>query len=163
MKRILLAVLLISGIQTINAQGNYIQINGTTNVNSFKCTNASFRNDNFSGSQLPDISLKVNDFDCQNRMMTKDFQKTLESEKYPNLSIKFVKITKSQNGYSAQIQVMMMDKSRTYQIAFSEQKEKWTGKKQVRFSDFDIKPPKKMGGMIVVRDELDLIFSLTAK
>ena len=31
-------------------------------------------------------------------------------------------------------------------------------KQQVRFSDFGITPPKKMAGMIVVKDELDLSF-----
>ena len=34
------------------------------------------------------------------------------------------------------------------------------GNKRLRFSDFNIIPPKKMGGIISVNDELDLFFSL---
>lgn len=166
MKRILLAFLMIWGLQLINAQENFIQIIGNTNINSFKCINDSFKNNEkyqLSNSQLPYINLKVNDFDCHNKTMTNDFQKTLSSDKFPNLIIRFLKVTKDNNGYNAQIQVGMMDKTKTYQVNFTNEKEKLIGKKQVRFSDFGIKPPKKMGGMIVVKDELNLLFSLATK
>jgi hypothetical protein len=55
----------------------------------------------------------------------------------------------------------MMNVSRKYTIEFSEYNKSLVGNKRLRFSDFNIIPPKKMGGMVYVKDELDLFFSLS--
>lgn len=149
------------------AQGNFVQINGSTNVNKFQCINNKFKNDgsvyNFSDKNLPNIILKVIDFDCGNKMMTKDFQKILNAEKYPNMTIKFINFTKNQDGFNALVEVKMMNQSKRYNIEFEIENNKLIGRKNVKFSDFNITPPKKMGGMIVVKDDLDLTFSLATK
>ncbi len=151
----------------ILAQENYVQINGSTNINNFKCINNTFKAPNgaytFSGKHLPNIALKVNEFDCRHKVMTSDFQKTLSASQFPYLTIKFIAFNKTNNQYNAQVEVKMMDKSRTYNIAFSVEDGKLIGKRNVKFSDFDITPPKKMGGMIVVKDDLNLVFALSAK
>ena len=150
-----------------NAQENFVKINGSTNVNSFQCVNSKFKNDgsvySFSEKNLPNIILKVTDFDCGNKMMTRDFQKILNAEKYPEMTIKFIKFTKTQKNYIAVVEVKMMNQSRRYNVEFAMENNKMTGRKNVKFSDFNITPPKKMGGMIVVKNDLDLIFSLSAK
>ena len=53
-----------------------------------------------------------------------------------------------------------MNRVKTYTTDFTENGKTITAKQSVKFSDFGIIPPKKMGGMIVVKDELDLYFSL---
>lgn len=166
MKPFLFILLSLLGLKSINAQQNQIQIVGNTNINSFKCTNDSFRSNEklqLNKAQLPNIVLKVDDFDCQNKTMTRDFQKTLSSDKHPQLTIKFLKVTKTNGGYNSQVQVGIMDKTKTYQVNFNTNKGLLIGKKQVRFSDFGINPPKKMGGMIVVKDELNLLFSFPSE
>ncbi|MGC4128468.1 MAG: hypothetical protein QM564_02675 [Bergeyella sp.] len=167
MKRIFWTFLLIvnSGIQAVSAQENFVQINGSTNINNFKCINNAFNlpeGTSLTG-KLPAIALKVNDFDCHNKVMTKDFRETLHSDKYPNLDIKILKFVKNQNAYSAQVEVLMMSKSRTYNVSFNLENGKYVGKKMVKFSEFGIRPPKKMGGMIIVKDDLNLIFTLSAR
>lgn len=151
----------------VSAQENSIKINGSTNINKFQCINNKFKNDGgvytFSEKNLPNIVLKVTDFDCGNRMMTKDFQKILNAEKYPNMTIKFISFIKNQGGFNALVEVKMMDQSKRYNIEFDIENNKLVGRKNVKFSDFNITPPKRMGGMIVVKDDLDLIFSLTTK
>jgi polyisoprenoid-binding protein YceI len=117
----------------------------------------------FTEKNLPYIVLKVNDFDCGNRMMTKDFQKILNAEKYPNMTIKFINFIKNQTSYLAVVEVKMMNQSKRYNIEFEVENNKLIGRKNVKFSDFNITPPKKMGGMIVVKDDLDLTFSLATK
>lgn len=148
------------------AQGNYVQINGSTNINNFKCVNDSFKSEKvaeiINGKSLPNITLKVDDFDCKNKIMTSDFKKTLDADDYPALMIKFLNIQKKLNIYNAKIEVKMMDKSRVYNINLCLQNGKLTGKSPVKFSDFNIKPPKKMGGMVVVKDDLNLVFALDA-
>lgn len=97
-------------------------------------------------------------------MMTSDFRKILQSDKYPNLTIKFIEFTKtSSDRFNAILEVKMMTVSRKYQIEFSMYNNNLVGNKRVRFSDFKIIPPKKMGGMVYVKDELDLFFSLSVK
>ena len=150
------------------AQQNGVEINGWTNVNTFKCTKINFKNSptiySFSGKQLPNLQLQVNDFDCKNKMMTADFRKTLHSDKYPVLTIKFINFAKTGgNRFSATVEVKMMTVTRKYNIEFSEYKNSLVGNKRLKFSDFNIVPPKKMGGMVYVKDELDLLFSLAIK
>ena len=150
-----------------NAQENFVKINGSTNVNGFQCVNNKFKNDGsiyyFSEKNLPNIILKVTDFDCGNKMMTKDFQKILNAEKYPEMTIKFIKFTKTQKNFIAVVEVKMMNQNRRYNVEFELENNKMIGRKNVKFSDFNIIPPKKMGGMIVVKDDLDLTFSLVTK
>ena len=149
------------------AQENFVQINGSTNVNKFQCVNNKFKAETgvyaFTERNVPNIILKVNEFDCGNKMMTKDFQKILNSEKYPNMTIKFINFTKVQKNYIAVVEVKMMNQSKRYNVEFEIENNKLIGRKNVKFSDFNITPPKKMGGMIVVKDDLNLVFSLATK
>lgn len=165
MKAFLTVVPLLLGI-FMSAQDNYIQISGSTNINTFKCTNNTFRtpggNFTISERNLPNIALKVDDFDCRNKMMTSDFQKTLSAEDHPYLNIRFLSLDKNKAVYNAQIEVKMINRSKIYNITLWLENGKLTGKRSVKFSDFNILPPTKMGGMIVVKDDLNLVFALAA-
>lgn len=165
-KIIIFAILLFSA--NVFAQKNGLEINGWTNINTFKCSNPKFKNSSsvysFTGNQLPNISVAVDDFDCRNKMMTADFRKVLQSDKYPNLNIRFIEFKKSNsNKFEAVVEVKMMTVARKYNIEFSLYNNSLVGNKRLRFSDFKIVPPKKMGGMVYVKDELDLVFSLETK
>lgn len=156
------------------AQSNsYLQISGKSNVNSFKCINNSIYQK--SAITLPknftekiesnnSINLIVKDFTCENKMMTSEFRKTLNAEKFPFFYLKIVSFSKkSLNQYTGIVEVKMMNKTKTYTVDFTENEDHIIGKKTVRFSDFGINPPQKMGGLLVVRDNLDLLFSLPYK
>ncbi|MDQ0475506.1 MULTISPECIES: hypothetical protein [Chryseobacterium] len=165
-KIIIFAILLFSA--NAFAQKNGLEINGWTNVNTFKCSHPRFKNSgsvySFTGNQLPNISVSVDDFDCRNKMMTNDFRKVLQSDHYPNLNIRFLEFKKSNsNKFEAVVEVKMMTVARKYSIEFSLYNNSLVGNKRLRFSDFKIVPPKKMGGMVYVKDELDLVFSLETK
>lgn len=152
----------------IFAQKNGLEINGWTNVNTFKCSNAKFPTSGsvytFVGKQLPNLVFKLNDFDCRNRMMTSDFKKILKAEQFPDFTIRFLEFTKSSgNKFQAVVEVKMMTVSKKYPVEFTNYKNSLVGNKRLRFSDFNIIPPKKMGGMVYVKDELDLVFSLAIK
>ena len=148
------------------AQQNGLEINGWTNINTFKCTESQFKNSpsvySFSGMKLPNLIFKITNFDCGNRMMTADFRKTLQSDKFPNLTIKFLEFKKtSATKFQAVVEVKMMTVSRNYNIDFTYYKNSLVGNKRLKFSDFQIVPPRRMGGMVYVKDELDLVFSLS--
>ena len=79
----------------------------------------------------------------------------------PQLQVSFGKFKKNTAGtYSSLAEVKLMNKVRNYTIELTENGNIITAKQVVKFSDFGITPPKKMGGMIVVKDELQLFFNL---
>lgn len=168
MKTLSTLLLIILFSISVFAQKNGLEINGWTNINTFKCSNPKFKNSSsvysFTGNQLPNISVAVDDFDCRNKMMTADFRKVLQSDKYPNMIIKFLEFKKTaSNKFEAVVEVKMMTVARKYNIEFSNYNNSLVGNKRLKFSDFKIVPPKKMGGMVYVKDELDLVFSLETK
>ncbi len=67
MKNTIAILLLIISPIMVFAQKNGVEINGWTNVNTFKCTNINFKNSptiySFTGNQLPNLQLQVEDFD----------------------------------------------------------------------------------------------------
>jgi polyisoprenoid-binding protein YceI len=144
------------------AQENSFTIVGKTNINTFKCINKNFDTPNaFGYINNSKITINVADFNCKSEYITKDFRKTLNADKYPQIQVNFGKFKKNTNGsYSALTEVKLMNKVKTYTTDFTENGKTITAKQSVKFSDFGIIPPKKMGGMIVVKDELDLYFSL---
>ncbi len=165
MKNKILHLILLMSTGFYFSQQNAVEINGWTNINTFKCINNSFSNSpnvySFTGNELPNVVLKVNDFDCRNRIMTSDFRKTLNSEKFPFLTIRFLNFYRqTSNAFNATVEVKMMNVVKKYTIEFSDYKGSLVGNKRLKFSDFNIVPPKKMGGMVYVKDELDLFFSL---
>ncbi|WP_027376308.1 hypothetical protein [Kaistella palustris] len=164
MKNFTLIFILIFLSATIFAQKNKVEINGWTNVNTFKCVNANFVTSvpvSVKSRDLPNIALKVTDFDCRNRMMTADFRKTLNAENHPVLTVKFLSISPTKfNKITALVEVKMMNVAHKYMVEFSEDNGSLVGNKRLKFSDFNIEPPKRMGGMVYVKNELDLLFSL---
>lgn len=143
------------------AQENYFTIIGKTNVNTFKCIDKNFNTPlSFGNLSANKITLNVTDFNCKYDYITKDFRKTLSADKFPQIQINFGKFKKNANGtYTSLAEVKLMNKVKIYNIELTETGKFLTGKQQVKFSDFEIIPPKKMAGMIVVKDELDLYFS----
>ncbi|MHA6698157.1 hypothetical protein [Chryseobacterium sp. A321] len=145
------------------AQNNSIVIAGKTNVNTFKCTHTNLPLlPALQSDKLPNIQLKVADFDCRNKLMTNDFRKTLSHTMYPTLSIRFVKLKKlgTSNYYKATLEVQLMRSQKTYDITLFQEGNQLVGTKRIQFSDFHISPPTRLGGSIKVQDELDLSVSL---
>lgn len=64
------------------------------------------------------------------------------------------------NKFTAMVEVKMMNLIMKYTIEFSKNKNSLVGTKRLKFSDFNNVPPKKIGGMIYVKNDIDLLFSL---
>ena len=145
---------------------NTIFILGKTYVYSFKCTNCNLPNPviKISGAifSLPDFKVEVDGFDCANKIMTKDFKATLKSDQYPTINIDFTSFNKTNTGkYGCWANVTLMNRVKKYYFEFTlSSNNQLIGSRTIKFSDFGIAPPKKMGGMIRVDDNLNLKFKL---
>ena len=94
-------------------------------------------------------------------MMTSDFRKTLNASAFPKMYVHILKVERSSADlYRATVEVTITDKSKTYDVDFVRQDKVLVGKRNVKFSDFNIIPPRRMGGMVVVNDNLGLDFRL---
>ena len=61
------------------------------------------------------------------------------------------------------VQVKMMNKVKKYFVDLTLKDSVLVGNKTLHFSEFDIVPPKKFGGMVSVKDDLNIAVSLKVK
>lgn len=171
--------------QTNNTEIWYVKsnsqltVNGATNINTFTCSVPSYgKADTLAFTSQNGLSnrsavncilhIPVMSFDCGNRFMTKDLQKTMHAEKYPHLAIDIKTLVPfhqmSGKSIEGKTMITIAGVSKPYYIQFAVTKSGANyflkGKKQVLFSDFKLHPPSKLGGSIKVKDELDVEVNL---
>lgn len=158
-----------------------LKVNGSTNVNKFSCVIPNYPNADtlaFYRTNLNEpikitgvMILDVRAFDCHNPIMTKDLRKTLKAEKFPNLIIKFISLSKypdpseKDNSLKGAVTISIAGVTKKFDIAYkclpiNGNTITLIGSKQVTFSDFNILPPRKLGGMIQTNDALAVEFIL---
>ena len=162
-----------------------VTVNGSTNVNKFSCsipdytgfdTLNIFKN---SSKNLPvgmsgRLKLPVSRFDCLNKMMTKDLRKTLNSEEFPMLYIKFISLEKYpdmrsgpetlKGAVSIELAGVSKKVNVNYKISMDDEHViHLLGKQSVNFSDFQLTPPKKFAGMVRANDKLEVEFNINFK
>lgn len=170
--------------QWVVTRGCSLTVNGSTNVNKFNCAIAFYNqtdtlsfHTNYS-SEIVKMSgkmrLPVENFDCHNPMMSKDLQKTLKAKEFPHLEIHFISLSRFPNRelnndkIKGVLIIKLAGVSKKIEIEYQTKKidtNKLTliGKKRITFSDFNIIPPRKLGGMIKTNNELDIEFVLNVK
>jgi hypothetical protein len=161
-----------------------LKVNGSTNINKFSCVIPEYTKPDtllfykankdepikITGS----LALDVQKFDCKNAMMTSDLRKTLKAKRYPKIIIRFLNLSHypissfKESLITGAVTIEIAGTVKRFDIDYrytmtGDKVLKLIGTKQVKFSDFDIDPPKKLGGMIKTNDELDVEFSLYIK
>jgi hypothetical protein len=170
------------GVWLIDSKSRLV-IYGYTNVNNFTCKIASssgtdtlqyVRNDTtcetlFSRNQM---SIPIRSFDCGPRQISKDFHKTLKSETYPALLINFRSLRNfsvtDNSSIPGVIDITLAGVTAQYTVRFCLKIKNndtiiLTGMHQVNFSDFKLKAPEKLSGLIKVQEALDVEFNLVLK
>ncbi|MGZ5286735.1 MAG: YceI family protein [Flavisolibacter sp.] len=164
-------------------KGCSLKVDGKTNVNSFSCAITGYdtpdtilvaRQSNMPLKLKGQISLSVQNFDCHNSIMTSDLRKTLKSKEFPRLTIRFLTLGRYPDensrdaltkgwvvielaGVSKQVEV-------NYRVVSADRTQiNLMGTQKIHFSDFNIKPPSKIGGMIKTQNELQVVFDLRVK
>ncbi len=159
------------------------KVNGRTNINQFSCIIPEFAQCDtlvFNGSN-PDGPVKMNGsmvldllrFDCHNQMMTSDLRKTLKVKTFPKLIIRFLNLSKYPDPLRAgnvtgTVAIELAGVVKKFDVSYtctavSAGNVSLTGSRQLNFSDFDLVPPRKLGGMIKTDNELNVEFILNAR
>lgn len=162
-------------ISIVNPQ-SIISINGESNVSSIRCRytspfpsvtlrhNADLVEDIFdvNGDSL---RLEVTGFDCGKRGINRDFRKTLKAGDYPLIKIWVESISlENETDHLATVSVSITGTVKTYNIPLEVLKEDnsymITGDQEILLTDFNLKPPRALFGLVKVRDEFIVSFDL---
>jgi hypothetical protein len=165
-------------------QGSSLTVNGSTNVNTFQCDIANYNLPDTvtcfklqqRGAVLPmtgKLNLSIDAFDCHNKMMTSDLRKTLKAKDFPILSVRFITINsfpdfKNPIKITGIVDIGLAGVSKKFEINYyftadDKQRVYLKGDQKIHFSDFNLNPPSKLGGIIKAKDELLVEFKLNLK
>lgn len=161
--------------------GSSLSITGDTNITDFSCGydmelldpiyrvnylenegEISFRN--------TILKLKNSGFDCGSKGINKDFHALLQSDQYPMINLKLLRVQIQDSKTAlAIVAIGIAGQVREYEIPVQllpaqgeghEQGFHIAGQLQLNISDYGLQPPKKLFGIIVVKDDIQINFNL---
>ncbi|KAA8481690.1 YceI-like domain-containing protein [Arcticibacter tournemirensis] len=166
-------------------KGGSLQVQGSTNINTFNCAITGYsspdtivvykKQGNAAAVSLNGgLSLDVKLFDCRNPVMTSDLRKTLKAKDYPKLKIRFLslnefpKLDSQTDNVTGVVDIELAGVTRRFIVNykfFRDQQKiiRLIGERDVHFSDFNLTPPRKLGGMIKTDNKLRVQFELGMK
>jgi hypothetical protein len=169
---------ILAQVQTRNISGlpaeceNYLYINGESNVNQFSFrynkTSYSERNSNVStDSDNIEIFIPIKDFVASNPMMYSDFLVLMKEAEYPVIRVSFSKqklsgVGRTSSGSCPDISINIAGITKTYEVPCSVVRCSdylhLSGEKNLKLSDFHLKPPQKLFGFVKVNNEITVNF-----
>jgi hypothetical protein len=145
-----------------------IEITGASTVGKYNCSNTFYKKDsiylNSAKKNNFNTDIKMSDFDCGNKIMTKDLQGTVKIKKFPNSTVFLSDIKSCGKNYKCNLTFLITNKTLKYKdFILYNTEDKLQGSLNLNFSDMEMQPPIKMAGLIKVRDEIVINFSLYKK
>jgi hypothetical protein len=159
-----------------------LTIHGATNINTFTCLLESYQGHdtlqyyhNATTSELQfmanRMSIPIQHFDCGSRQISKDFRKTLKSDAFPYIDIRFISLggntVADKKALSGKMDIVIAGVTRRYAVRFKAESKNGqvvlSGGQSVSFADFNLKAPEKLRGMIRVKEVLQVEFYLVLK
>lgn len=152
-----------------------LTITGDTNINEFLCAyNTSLipntGNMKFTGNpeeiRFENAILKLDNkgFDCGNKAINKDFQSLLKSSEYPEIELELKELSfKTTNQAIALITISIAGKQKDYKVPVIIKENpvaQYAGKLNLDINDFNLILPKKLFGLIVVKEDIEINFNL---
>lgn len=142
-----------------------IEITGVSTVGKYNCSNTFSKKDTVYLNSVKKNSfnteIKMSNFDCGNKIMTKDLQGTVKVKTFPNSVVCITDIKPSGKNYKCNLAFYITNKTLKYKdfILYTND-EKIHGSLNLKFSDIELEPPVKMAGLIKVKDDIIIDFSL---
>lgn len=161
---------------------SHLRIEGRTNINRFCCQVSQYdKPDTLTVCQREDqpaivrlkggLAIDIEDFDCANRPMTKEFKKTLKYQQYPQLKISFLDISRMPGSgavaetLKGNVEVELAGVCKRFEMDYTVNGKggavfDLVGERSFYFADFGLTPPSKMGGLVRVGEQLKVVFCL---
>jgi len=148
-------------------------IKGTSSVNTFIC--------NYDASHLQATKIvrfqKINNllkldgatlelqnigFDCGNKGINKDFHQLLKTDKFPHIKLDVNEILTEDNKITSFVTITIAGIQKSYWVPVTvpESNLAYDGVLCINILDFNLTPTKKMMGLIVVHEEIEINFNL---
>jgi hypothetical protein len=161
-----------------------LNIQGATNVNNFQCdvteylrADTFFYTNNDESGKLTftnsSLTVDIKRFDCHSKLITSDFKNTLQVDKNSTFKITFQSLDQFTNPCDNQVINGIVDVGLTGIIKRTEisyiintlpgNRITLTGSHIFYFSDFNLKAPRKLGGLIRTKDQIKVNFRLFFK
>lgn len=157
-----------------------LQVAGKSNVNEFSCKIREYAaKDTITCSDEPaktitlsgELKMDVLSFNCNSSVITKDLRKTLKAETYPTFNIRFLSLQsmptllRNTELIKGCLEVELAGVVKKFELnyaftAIGAGYIKLTGSHRFCFSDFNLSPPRKLAGLIKIKDEFDVSFQL---
>ncbi|WP_339609133.1 YceI family protein [uncultured Planktosalinus sp.] len=150
---------------------SFLYIKGTSNINTFTCvydaktlsrkipvtytkSSGSYYFENVS------LQLKNDGFNCGNKMINKDFHDLLQTETFPSIQFQLNELIMKQNQLEAKVTLQIAGIKKQYSVPVKTHGElaPIEGLLCLNITDFGLTPPKKMMGMIVVKEDIEIVF-----
>jgi hypothetical protein len=167
----------------IIASDSSLEVQGKTNVSKYSC--AILHYDHTDTLQLirgtsggiglcGSMNLSIERFDCHNAMMTNELRKTLRSTEFPVLHIQFLSLSAlpvlgiRPLPVSGIVDIKLAGCLKRYNVNYQISKDlkgmiHLVGTRDVSFSDFQLTPPKKLGGLVRSEDKITVVFNLNIR
>lgn len=186
MRFLLLTILIcFSSFQSRNVTGNWViernstlAIDGSSNINKFTCDIREYvktdtlrsvsdeaRKKYFFTNSL--LSVDIKKFDCHHKYITSDFRKMLKADAYPNLVIRFISLEEFHHDgvVKGLVEIELAGKKKRMEVNYNSfhigaNQLRLEGIKLMKFSDFELEAPRKIGGLIKINEEIKVHFNL---
>jgi hypothetical protein len=166
-------------VRWVVEKNSTLRVDGKSNVNSFTCNITEYTekdtlilsNDLSRPIRLSgDLQMNVMAFNCHSSLITKDLRKTLKSEEYPRMIIRFLSLNcmpSLQNkceSIKGWVEVELAGTTRRFELSYTFSRAgayiQLNGGRNFCFSDFKLSPPRKLAGLIKIKDDFDVNFQL---
>ncbi len=144
-----------------------ITVEGQTSLGSFKCDylNQGFKDTLFINSskvQKPIVfDIPVHEFGCGNFLLNKDFRKTIKADEFPHAKVTVSNLKTKGKNYTCDVIVNIVGKRLEYKsLELTNGSSRLKGNIILNFDELDLVPPKKLGGLIKVEEQLALEIKL---
>lgn len=111
------------------------------------------------------LAIPVRSFNCGNILLNKDFEKTLNASQHPYTKIEVVCLKRDGKNYKGNLNLIIAGKTIPLQnVSFTTCTTNGVSNLKsnicLNFSEIGLTPPKKMGGLFKVEDELQVMVEL---
>lgn len=161
-------------------ENSSLQITGKTNVSKFSCAfdfdvlkdslQISYqKKNNILQFRNAVLHLQNKGFDCGGKAINKDFHKLLKTEKYPQIKMRLKHIEKQKNVLDSvftnvEFTINNITKAYKVQTYFCKEGKKmeFCGSVALDIADYELKPPKKVLGLVKVKNEINVSYKFNA-